>query len=77
MNATKIFLISSIIMVSISSIALAHKVNLFAYAENGMVHTESYFSDGKKAMDSTVEVFDAKSNELLLSGKTDKNGGTS
>jgi len=61
-------------MVSISSTALAHKVNLFAYAEDGMVYTESYFSDGKKVIDSTVEVFDAKSNKLLFSGKTDNNG---
>jgi nickel transport protein len=74
MNATKIFLIASIIMVSISSIALAHKVNLFAYAEDGMVYTESYFSDGKKVVNSTIEVFDAENNKLLLTGKTDDNG---
>ncbi|MFB0527247.1 MAG: hypothetical protein ACETVT_00015 [bacterium] len=66
--------IGLILVLLVSSTALAHKVNVFAYAENGMVYTESYFSDGRKVMDSTVEVFDAKNNRLLLTGKTDKNG---
>ena len=66
--------IGLILMLLIGSNALAHKVNVFAYAEDGMVHTESYFSDGRKVIDSTVEVFDAKNNKLLLTGRTDKNG---
>ena len=66
--------IGLILALLIGSNALAHKVNVFAYAEDGMVHTESYFSDGRKVMDSTVEVFDAKNNKLLLTGRTDKNG---
>jgi len=74
MDTMKSILIGLVLLILLSSTALAHKVNLFAYAENDMVYTESYFSDGKKAMDSTVEVFDAKSNKLLLSGKTDNNG---
>jgi len=74
MKVVKIVLIASTIMVLISGVALAHKVNLFAYAENGMVYTESYFSDGRKAVNSTIEVFDATSNKFLLTGKTDDNG---
>jgi len=74
MNTMKSVLIASIITTSISSFALAHKVNLFAYAEDGMVYTESYFSDGRKVVNSTIEVFDAKNNRLLLTGKTDNNG---
>jgi len=66
--------IGLILALLIGSNALAHKVNVFAYAEDGMVHTESYFSDGRKVMDSTVEVFDAQNNKLLLTGRTDKNG---
>ena len=66
--------IGLILVLLIGSNALAHKVNVFAYAENGVVYTESYFSDGRKVMDSTVEVFDAKNNKLLLTGRTDKNG---
>jgi len=74
MDIMKSTLIGLVLLILVSSNALAHKVNVFAYAENGMVYTESYFSDGKKVMDSTVEVFDAQNNKLLLTGKTDKNG---
>lgn len=74
MDTIKVILIGLVLLIFLSSAALAHKVNLFAYAEDGMVYTESYFSDGRKVMNSTVEVFDAKKNKLLLTGKTDKNG---
>lgn len=74
MDMMKSILIGLVLLIFLSSAALAHKVNLFAYAEDGMVYTESYFSDGKKVMNSTVEVFDVKKNKLLLTGKTDKNG---
>ena len=74
MATMKSISIGLVLVVLLSSTALAHKVNLFAYAEDGMVHTESYFSDGRKVMNSTVEIFDARNNKLLLTGKTDKNG---
>lgn len=74
MDMMKSILIGLVLLIFLSSTVLAHKVNLFAYAEDGMVYTESYFSDGRKVMNSTVEVFDAKKNKLLLTGKTDKNG---
>ncbi|MFQ5867247.1 MAG: hypothetical protein ACE5IT_04540 [bacterium] len=74
MVTMKSILIGLVLLILLPSAILAHKVNLFAYAENGMVYTESYFSDGRKAMNSTVEVFDAKNNKLFLTGKTDKNG---
>ena len=38
--------------------ALAHKVNIFVYAENEKVWVEGYFADGKKAKKSTVLVYD-------------------
>jgi len=74
MDTIKVILIGLVVLILLPSATLAHKVNLFAYAEDGMVYTESYFSDGRKVMNSTVEVFDAKKNKLLLTGKTDKNG---
>jgi len=74
MDTMKSILIGLVLLILLSSNGLAHKVNLFAYAENGMVYTESYFSDGRKVIDSTVEVFDAQNNKLLLTGRTDKNG---
>ena len=53
--------------------ALAHKVNVFAYVEDGTVYTESYFPDGKPVENGTIEVFNAD-NTKLLEGKTDKEG---
>ncbi|HER25412.1 MAG TPA: hypothetical protein ENO17_10245 [Candidatus Atribacteria bacterium] len=64
-----IFLI--IMMADISS--FAHKVNIFAYVEADKVITESYFNDGKKCMDSKIEVLDSKGNKLL-EGLTDGEG---
>jgi nickel transport protein len=53
--------------------ASAHKVNVFAYAEGDKVYTQAYFNDGRPAVGSTIEVYDA-SNRLLLKGKTDDAG---
>jgi len=55
------------------SAALAHNVNVFAYVEGTSVVTESYFNDGRKCQDSTIEVFDAQGNKLL-EGMTDGEG---
>jgi nickel transport protein len=53
--------------------AMAHKVNIFAYVEGGVVYTESYFPDGKMVENGSIEVLDASGN-TLLEGKTDENG---
>lgn len=52
----------------------AHKVNIYAYTGDGMVYSESYFADGSKCRNCTVEVFDKKTGKSLLEGKTDENG---
>jgi nickel transport protein len=51
----------------------AHKVNVFAYVEGDKIYSESYFNDGKKCVDSKIEVFDNQENKLL-EGITDENG---
>lgn len=53
--------------------AAAHKVNLFAYAEGGNIHTESYFPDGRPVAGGTVRVYDS-GDALLLEGTTDPEG---
>lgn len=53
--------------------ALAHKVNLFAYVERGVVYTESYFPDGSPVAGGKVLVYDS-GKTLLLEGKTDGKG---
>jgi len=66
-----IFIFLIIIMMDVS--VFAHKVNIFAYVEGDKVYTESYFNDGKKCVDSKIEVFDNQENKLL-EGITDENG---
>ncbi len=71
----KKYLLSSILILIIFNLtASAHKVNIFAYSENGMVYTESYFNDGKKVQNGTVKVYDNETNKLLITGKTNKSG---
>ena len=66
-----IFIFLIIIMMDVS--VFAHKVNIFAYVEGDKVYTESYFNDGKKCVDSKIEVFDNQENKLL-EGITNENG---
>jgi nickel transport protein len=54
--------------------AHAHKVNIFAFAENGKVQAEGYFVDGTKCKNSLIEVIDNKTGERLLEGNTNENG---
>jgi nickel transport protein len=62
-----------LVLLSPARPTLAHKVNIFAYTEGDTVFTESYFSDGKKCVNSQVTVFD-EGGKRLLKGKTDKKG---
>jgi len=54
--------------------AYAHRVYFFAYAKGDKVVAEGYFIDGRKAINSHVEVFDKNSGEKLLEGKTNNRG---
>ncbi len=53
--------------------AWAHKVNLFAYAEGGVIYVESYFPDGSPVVQGSLRVTDAKG-ALIFEGKTDQQG---
>ncbi|MCF8034851.1 MAG: hypothetical protein K9K66_16565 [Desulfarculaceae bacterium] len=56
--------------------AAAHKVNIFAFVENGRLQGESYFPGGNKAQGCVVEVWDATGKKLAAT-KTDAKGGFS
>jgi nickel transport protein len=51
----------------------AHKVLLYAYVEGNKIYAEGYFGDGKKVINSLIEVLDKNGNKLL-EGKTDAEG---
>jgi len=61
------------ILFAISSQALAHKVNLFAWYDGKMILSEGYFSTGTKAVNSTILVLDSEGKEVFH-GMTDKKG---
>jgi len=59
-------------MVGMPTLALAHKVSMFAYVEGDQIFLEGYFADGKRAMNSKVEAFDDKGKELWSGITNDK-----
>ena len=66
-------LVLSLVFMALAPLALAHKVNVFAWVEGDTVHVEGYFAGNKKARDSLVEVFDS-TGKKLLDGRTDQQG---
>ena len=61
------------ILLLITPTAFAHKLNMFVYVEGNEIFAEGYFTDGKKAKNSKVTVYDPTNSELL-SGTTDDDG---
>jgi len=56
------------------SSALAHRVNLFAYVDNGKVVADCFYSKSRKVNHGQVIVTDLATGEELLRGTTDENG---
>ena len=54
--------------------ALAHRVNIFAYVENGEVVVECSYSKSKRVNRGAIEVLSLQSGETLLTGETDEAG---
>jgi nickel transport protein len=67
------FIIAVTALVFSTESAWAHKVTIFAWVEGDTVYTQSKFSGGRKAQNSTVVVYD-KEGKQLLEGRTDQNG---
>jgi nickel transport protein len=56
-----------------STTAWAHKVNLFAYVENGQIQVECFFPDGKPVVSGQIEITDSK-RQKVGEGVTDAQG---
>lgn len=72
-----LFLLLFIILIAVCAVVTpsdAHKVNIFAYAQDGKVYAEGYFVDGSKCKNSLISVIDDKTGEKLIEGRTDDNG---
>jgi nickel transport protein len=73
MKMMNYLLVATVVILLLDTAALAHKVNLFAYAEGGKIYTESYFPDGKPVAGGKVLVYDSQ-DQLILEGVTDNEG---
>lgn len=67
------FAAAILVSLLLAGTATAHKVNVFAYAEDGKIYTECYFADGDPASGSKLSVYDSRGN-LLLKDRTDSEG---
>jgi hypothetical protein len=52
----------------------AHRVNVFAWVEDGVVRIEGTMGGEQKAKNSELKVLDAATEEVLLTGHTDQEG---
>ncbi len=68
-----LMMICAIILLGGPGRALAHKVNLYAYAEDGKLIGEGYFSGGRKAQKAVVKLLGPDGKELGQT-KTDTKG---
>jgi nickel transport protein len=55
------------------SVALAHKVSVYAEIEKNKVIGEGFYSDGSPTVNATIKVYNSKG-ELIYEGKTSKKG---
>jgi nickel transport protein len=54
--------------------AEAHSINVTAFVEGRRIETSTYYTSGHKVSGATIEVFDAASEKIILTGITDENG---
>ncbi len=68
-----VLVVMFLVLLLVNIYAFAHKVNIFYYVEGDTLYTESYFNDGKKSMDSKIEVYDNLGNKIT-EGLTNQEG---
>lgn len=68
----RINFITLIFLFSLVSISFAHKLNVFAYIENGKINISSYFVDGTPCKNCTITLY--KDNKEVFRGKTNSEG---
>lgn len=71
-----ILAVSAAMALSLCLVAVshAHKVNIFAYVDGNTIVTDSGYSRSKRVHDGVVEVYDAATGKMLVSGPTDTTG---
>lgn len=69
-----IFLLGIFISFVFAENVYAHRLNIHAYAKDGIVHVDAYYSARAKCKTCRVEVFEAVSGKKVIEGVTDSNG---
>lgn len=57
-----------------STTSFAHKINLFVWAENGIITVESSLTGGRSLVHGTVTVVNSQTEETIITGNNDENG---
>jgi len=73
MKIKKILMLALIFVLIPASCAFAHKVIIFAWVEEGYIHTESSFGSKRKAKDCAIIVLNEKG-MVIHQGQTDQEG---
>lgn len=73
MKYLRLFFTLATMIILLCGSAYAHKVTVFAWIEDGVVHSQSKFSGGRKVKGGKIEVLDHL-NKKLLEGTTDDQG---
>ena len=70
----RLVLLCFLIMIFLSLPVFGHRVNVFCWWEADTLYGEGYFSGGKAAKNSKVEIYDSESNKLIATVTTDEEG---
>ncbi len=74
MSSRRILPVAAVLVCLLTALpAQAHKVNIFAYEDSGVVYTESYFVDGTPCLNARVTALAPDGGELA-GGMTDEEG---
>ena len=63
-----------VVLLCFTGVSMAHKVNVFAYADGDAVQVEAYFTKSQKVRHGKLIVSDLVTGEQLLAGTTDEQG---
>lgn len=74
MNLKCVILLSVFTTLFWPSYSFGHKINLFVWAENGIITAESSLSGGRTLVHGTVKVVNSLTEETILTGENDQNG---
>ena len=74
MRLVRVCFCAALILLSLSPVALAHRLNVFAFVDGGEIQVESSFSRGNPAGQGKVEVSDAATGVALVTGVTGGDG---